>query len=185
MDNNEAIGFNSFPENEHLVAADLEILDKFAKLNWGQLLRCMKQMFRDYDKSLLRWKKSGEHSKCFFGDGFCKGDLAVYYFYLNLQNKPNAHGSVTSLLDEDFFFSSAEGYEKVQKKQKREEQDDKEKKQLKETMSEVLSGVFEAQIRADEEKENRRIRQQGIIDAKNDSIWAQKDAQKFTILVLL
>jgi hypothetical protein len=100
-ENNDLVGRSCFPDDEHLLSAMAEGLDlnSFVPTNWMAAKRLLGEVFKEHQAAKERFHKSGSHEKDFFGDGFTK-DLAAYYFYKLLQDKPEAAKSVSTMLDE-------------------------------------------------------------------------------------
>jgi hypothetical protein len=102
--NNDIYGEVLFQENPHIANAISEGLDpsRFNEHNWVSLLALLKEIWKDYDKSILNFTKSGRHEHDLYGDGFTK-TVSTYYYHLHVQDKPESHKAYSSLIDEDIF----------------------------------------------------------------------------------
>jgi hypothetical protein len=93
-------------QTEHLSKATTEGLDLtlFVPATWTQAKKFLSEIFKEYDLAKEKINKSaGSHKKDIFGSGFTK-DLAVYYFHLLLDSKPEAHKGITAMLDKGVFY---------------------------------------------------------------------------------
>jgi hypothetical protein len=66
---------------------------------WTQVKKLLTEVFKEYDLAKARFN----NEKDLFGDGFMK-DLAAYYFHLLLEDKPEAHKSITTMLNYGVFY---------------------------------------------------------------------------------
>jgi hypothetical protein len=165
--NNDVVGRSCFPDDEHLSEAITEGLDlnSFVVITWTQAKKLLGEVFKEHQLAREKFTKSGSHEKNFFGDGFTK-DLAAYYFYLLLQDKPEAHKSVSTMLDEGVFHVAgapagdgdlkrpAAGLEK--KKNKAARQSEANFKGAKDVMEPLMESFVKTQSDREDRRENKR-----------------------------
>jgi hypothetical protein len=115
----------------------------------------------------------------FFGDGFTK-DLPAYYFYLLVQNKPEAHKGVSTTLDEGVFYVAgapagdlkrpAAALEKKKKKAAR--QSEANFQGAKDVMEPLLASYFQTQS----DLADRREKTQSDLADRREKIQQSRDA---------
>jgi hypothetical protein len=178
--NNDIVGISNFPDNEHLLAAMTEGLDlnSFVLATWMQAKKLLSEAFKEHELAKERYTKSGSHEKDFFGDGFTK-DLAVYYFHLLLQQKPDAYKSVSTLLDDGVLYVAGApaggghlkrlpaALEKKEKKAARQAQVQAEANIA--GANAVFEPILATYLRTQSEREDRRLEEQQTRDALNQT----------------
>jgi hypothetical protein len=102
--NNDIYGEVLFPENPHIANAILEGLDpsRFNEHNWVSLLALLKEIWKDYDKAIMNFTKSGRQEQDLYGDGFTN-TVFTYYYRLHVKDKPESHKAYSSLIDKNVF----------------------------------------------------------------------------------
>jgi hypothetical protein len=103
--NDIVLGELHFPDNEHLLEAMTEGVDLtlFVAATRAQAKKLLTEVFKEYDLAKTRFNKSGRHKKDLFGNGFTK-KLVAFYFHLLLEDKPEAHKGVITMLGEGVFY---------------------------------------------------------------------------------
>jgi hypothetical protein len=175
--NDDLVGQSSFPDDEHLSEAMTEGLDlkSFVVTTWTQGKKLLAEVFKEHQLANGKFTKSGSHEKDFFGDGFTK-DLAAYYFYLLLQDKPEANKGVSTMLDEGVFHVAgdlkrpAAALEKKKKKAAR--QSEANLQGAKDVMQPLMASLEKTQS----DREERRAKAQSDRDARLQTHQESQDA---------
>jgi hypothetical protein len=108
--NDDIYGEVLFPDNPHIAKAALEGLNPgvFNEHNWMSLLASMKEIWKDYDKAITRFTKSGRHEQDLYGDGFTN-TISTYYYHLHVKEKPESHKAYSAVIDDDIFAEAGLG----------------------------------------------------------------------------